>query len=260
MVRNGSLERKEPKILLFDIETAPNLGYVWGKWEQNVIDFSDHWYLLSFSVKWLNKKGVKAHGLADYKLFKHDKKNDLLLTKELWRYMDEADILIAHNGDQFDVKKANALFVKHGMKPPSAYKTIDTKKVAKRYFRFDSNKLDDLGSYLGIGRKISTDKELWFKCMEGDPKAWKKMLAYNKQDVLLLEEVYLKLRAWMDNHPNLNVLLGLNGNCPLCGSPHLQKRGFGMTRTGRVQRYQCQSPTCGGWSSGKVESIKELVK
>ena len=258
MVRKGSFDRKEPKILLFDIETAPNLGYVWGKWEQNVIEFADHWYLLSFSAKWLGEKKVFSHGLSDYKLFKHEKQNDLLLTKLLWKYLDEADIVIAHNGDQFDVKKANALFVKHKLKPPSSYKTIDTKKVAKRHFRFDSNKLDDLGSFFVIGRKIPTDKDLWFKCMAGDEKAWRKMLAYNKQDVLLLEEVYLKLRAWMDNHPNLNVLLGLNGNCPLCGSQHLQRRGFGMTRTGRVQRHQCQD--CGGWSSGKTESIKEIVK
>ena len=44
-------KEKTPKILLIDIETAPNLGYIWGKYEQNVIDYKTEWYLLSFCAK-----------------------------------------------------------------------------------------------------------------------------------------------------------------------------------------------------------------
>lgn len=247
------------KILLFDIETAPNLAFVWGKYEQDVIAFEGHWYLLSFSAKWLGSSKVHAYGLNDFKGFKKDKQNDKALTEKLWEFLNEADVVIAHNGDQFDVKKANALFVKHGMRPPKPFKSIDTKKVAKRYFRFDSNKLDDLGDYLKIGRKMQTGGfELWKGCMDGDSKSWRKMLMYNRQDVILLEKIYLKLRSWMQDHPNMNMYLGMLENCVGCGSSKVQRRGFATTRTGKTQRFHCQD--CGMWSLGKTETVKGVLK
>src|ERR1044072_2516292 len=102
------------KILLFDIETAPSLGYVWGKWEQDVLDFKREWYMLCFVAKWLDKKGMITGALTDFKTYKKDPENDRELVKQLWHLFDEADILIAHNGDQFDVKKANARFTYYG--------------------------------------------------------------------------------------------------------------------------------------------------
>ena len=97
----------EKKILLFDIETAPNLSYVWGQWEQNVIAHKKQGYPISFAYKWLNKGPVKAYSLPDFLLYRKEPENELELAKKLWELFDEADIVIAHNGDQFDVKKAN---------------------------------------------------------------------------------------------------------------------------------------------------------
>jgi DNA polymerase elongation subunit (family B) len=243
-----------PRILLFDIETAPNLAWVWGKWEQNVIDFERNWYMLSWSAKWLGEKDTLAFGLPDFPLYQRDKRNDKQLVSALWKLIDEADVVVAHNGDDFDIKKTNVRFIENGLPPPSPYRTIDTKKVAKRYFKFDSNKLDDLGSYLGLGNKIDTGGfELWQGCMEGDMKAWKKMVAYNKQDVILLEKVYLKLRTWMQNHPNLNVINETTGHCPLCSSSNVQRRGFSYTQTGKRQRFQCLD--CYGWFAEKIKLI-----
>jgi hypothetical protein len=249
----------KPKILLFDIETSPNIGYTWGKWEQDIIAFTEHWHLLCFAAKWLGQKKVFAYGLPDFKDYVPGKIDDTLLVVELWKLFDEADVIVAHNGDQFDVKKANSLFVRYGLNPPRPYVTIDTKKVAKRYFRFDSNKLDDLGQELGLGRKIQTGGfDLWQGCMAGDSRAWKKMIAYNKQDVVLLEKVYLRLRKWMTNHPNHNAFEERTTLCPNCGSENMQHRGFSVTRTGKKERYQCQS--CGAWSYGKSETLKGILK
>ena len=133
--------KNKAKILLFDIETAPNLGYVWGKWEQDVIEFDRQWYMLCFCAKWLGDKKVMTHALPDFSLYKKDPENDKELVKKLWELFNEADIIIAHNGDEFDIKKSNARFIYHGFTPNPHYKTIDTKKIAKKYFSFNENNL-----------------------------------------------------------------------------------------------------------------------
>ena len=176
----------------------------------------------------------------------------------MWGLLDKADVVIAHNGDSFDIKKTNTRFAIHGMKPPSPYKSIDTKKLAKKYFKFDSNKLDDLGMYLSVGKKLSAGGfATWKGCMQGDKKSWKRMVDYNKQDVVLLEKVYLALRPWMTNHPNINILDERLGACPTCGSDKVQKRGWAITPVNRKQRYHCQN--CGRWSMGRSEKNTGII-
>lgn len=233
------------KILLFDLETAPHLSLTWGKYEQNVISFVEYYYLLTFSWKWADEKQVHALTLADFKGFKKNPHDDASLVSELWKLFDKADIIVAHNAMGFDYKMARSFFLRHGLKPHSPVKVVDTKAAAKSVGRFPSNKLDDLGDYFHVGRKIHTDKTLWERCMAGDKKAFSEMARYNKQDVILLEKVYLLLRPWMSNHPNMNVLGGIQHACPKCGSEHIQSRGSGCNNTRVYTRYQCQS--CKGW-------------
>ena len=231
-----------PKILLFDIETAPNLAYVWGKYEQDVIRYYDEWYMLCFAAKWLDKSKIITSKLNDFKLFKKDKQNDLEICKVLWKLLDEADVVITHNGDEFDVKKTNARFIYHGLPPPSLYQTIDTKKIAKKYFKFNSNSLDDLGKHLNLGEKLKHEGfSLWLKCMSGDRNAWNKMIKYNKQDVVLLEKVYLRFLGWMNNHPNYGVYRQQTQVCPNCGSNDLMKNGLRATKTQLYQRWRCNN-------------------
>ena len=251
----------KPRILMFDIETAPNLSYVWGKWEQDVIDFKKEWYMLSFSAKWLDDKKIISFKLPDFDLYKKDKENDFELVKKLWECLDKADIVIAHNGDEFDIKKSNARFIFHGLNPPSSYRTIDTKKIAKKYFSFNSNSLNDLGKFLKIGEKFKHQGfDLWLKCMNGDRSAWKIMEKYNQQDVILLEKIYKKFLAWIQNHPNYGIYQNKEYVCPNCGSTKIHKRGFGYTKTNAYQKWQCQD--CFAWSqSVKSENvIKPQIK
>lgn len=237
------------KILLFDIETTPNLGYTWQKYDQNVLAFQREWQLLSFAYKWLGEKEV--HCVANRSL---TTKGDRTITKQLWKLFDEADILIAHNGDSFDVKKAKAKFIEHGLVPPSPSATIDTKKLAKNNFKFNSNSLNDLGKILGLGEKLSTGGfELWLGCMAGDEKAWAKMIRYNKQDVVLLEKVYLKLRGWARTSPIHAYVDGTD--CPKCGSDRMKKRGFVYLTSGIYQAHQCKS--CGGTSRSRKKLVFE---
>ena len=236
----------EPRIVLLDIETAPSLGWIWGKYEQNVIDFKTNWYLLSFAYKFLGESKVHVRALPDYPTYKKDRESDAGLIKDLWAILDGADIVIGHNLDAFDIRRTNARFLTHRLNPPTPYKTVDTLKIARRVFKFDSNKLDDLGGYLGLGRKLPhTGFHLWKGCMFGDAKSWKVMKKYNMRDIILLEDVYHLLRPWATNHPNVN-----KGEfaCPKCSSVDIQKRGFSYTLSRKKQRFQCNK--CHGWFEG----------
>lgn len=234
------MDRNTPaKIILIDIETAPNLSWVWGKWEQNVLAVQKDWYILSYAVKTLGAKSVKVHALPDYPGYAKNKEDDAALVQDLWATLDSADIVIGHNSDAFDLKKSNARFLAHGLKPPRPYKSVDTLKISRKHFKQDSNKLDDLGKYLGVGRKIvHTGFNLWSGCMRGDVKSWAQMRRYNAMDVALLERVYLKLRPWSTSHPNLSFYSCAH-NCPVCQSEELSNDGFTYTRTTKKQRKVC---------------------
>lgn len=245
------------KILLIDIETAPNLGYTWGRYEQNVIKIVREWYILTFSAKWLKGKHI-TRGLPDYREFGRDKQSDKGIVRELHTLLNEADIVVGQNSDEFDLKKINSRFSFWNLPPPSPYKTVDTLKVARRYFSFSSNKLDDLSSFWKFGNKIKTDFDLWEGCMAGNTKAFKRMKRYNKMDILLLEKAYLKVLPWIQNHPNLGMYsTGLN--CPKCGSTELEKRGFYANKTTKYQRVRCIN--CGGWARAALnfQEIRPLI-
>ena len=242
----------KPRILFFDIETSPTIGYTWGLWQQNVISTAKEWEILSFAWKWANEKTTHCRSRIDFK----DQSTDVFLLAELWDLLDSADIVIAHNGNDFDIKKSNARFLVQGLPPPSPYISIDTKLVARRYFKFNSNSLDALGKLLKCGQKLKhTGFDLWLGCMSGNKKSWKLMIKYNKQDVKLLEQVYLKLRPWINNHPNhSNQVPGKPAGCPKCGSLLLKSCGYRHTKTSSYLQWRCLD--CKGYCrSQKAEKI-----
>lgn len=242
------------KILLLDIETMANLAWVWGKYEQNVIAYEQEGFMLSVSYKWLGEKKVHFKSLKDFKGHKAKSTNDKELTKFIHGLFQEADMIVAHNGNAFDTKYIQGRFLKWNLLPPSDTKFIDTKLIAKRYFKFNSNSLDDLGEFLGLGRKVKHEGwDMWMGCYNNESKYWKMMKKYNDQDVVLLEKVYLRMRPYHTQHPRINLHTPNNPNCPKCNSSRVQKRGFRISGLGTIkQQYQCQS--CGGWWAG--ETIK----
>jgi len=253
---------KQPKIVLLDIETSPIKGLTWGMYDQNVLAVLEPAKIICAAWKYLDDPEIFCQSLPDYRGYRGGIVNDGGLVRELWKVLDEADVVVAHNGDSFDIKRLNARFVAHGLNAPSDYKTVDTLKVAKKYFRFDNNKLDELGHYLDVGRKAPNGGlATWLKCMAGDMAAWEEMRKYNVQDVALLERVYLRLRPFIQNHPNLNLIVppvGVDGHsCSTCQSINVVRRGFAITKVGRYQRYQCKD--CGSWSSGPYERVKAGV-
>lgn len=249
--------KTDSRIAFLDIETAPSIGYTWAKWEQNVIDFIQNGYLLSYSFKCANQAGVKTRGLPDYKkTWAKSKIDDSALLADLWKDLDSVDIVIAHNGDRFDLPQIRTRFVTLGMSPTSPFQTVDTLKIARSVFKFKSNKLDDLGRDLGIGRKMAhTGFHLWLGCMKGDPESWRIMKRYNRRDVLLLEELYYKFLPWSKNHPNVNK--GGETRCVRCGSNKIKRDGERFTNLRKKGLIHCLA--CGGWFEGPSEKIGGLI-
>ena len=178
------------KILFFDIETAPCKAYIWSLWQEvTSADFIEQdWYILCWSAKWLGEKKILHDFLPNHALYKKDPTNDKEILETLWKLLDEADIVVAHNGEKFDKRKVNTRFIINGMKPPSPYRMIDTRIAAKRYFAFTSNRLNDLGKFLHLGKKVDTGGfSLWKQCLAGDLNAWKRMVKYCDGDITLLE-------------------------------------------------------------------------
>ena len=243
-----------PRVALVDIETAPTLGYFWGKlYDTNIIEIKDAWYMLSYAWKWQGEKKIHVKAHCDYPEYNANLDNDFFLVKDLRDLFDEADVLIAHNGDRFDIRKAQARMIRYKMTPPSRYQSIDTLKAARKYFQFDSSRLDALGQYLGLGRKLpTTGFNLWKRTMRGDRKAWAIMKRYNMHDVGLLEQVYEELRPWMTTHPNLELFhrphVGVI--CPNCQSAHTVRKGTWYNKARKYVQHQCRD--CGHWFKGEL--------
>ena len=239
---------KKPRIAFYDLENAPSLGWYYDRYKEgNIVADEQDWFMLSFAWQWADEKKVHCKALCDYPGYAKNKIDDSHLIKDLHKLFDEADILIAHNGDRFDRRKSNSRFLGCGLPPPSPYKTIDTLKVARRQFMQGSNSLQSLGTFLGLGGKLpTTGWHTWRGAIDGNPKAWAAIKKYNKRDVSLLRGVYERLLPWVPNHPDMRVYTG-KASCRNCGSHDLQLRGEERTLTTVKQRYQCKA--CAHWGS-----------
>jgi hypothetical protein len=238
------------KILLIDIETAPNLAYCWGIWEQNINigQIVDSSYVLCWAAKWLGEDKVMFDSVK--------KSGAKKMLQKIHKLLDEADAVVHYNGTKFDIPTLNKEFLLHKMNPPAPYRQIDLLRVSRGAFKFQSHKLDYVSNSLGHGGKMKhAGFQLWVDCMANKAAAWKMMEAYNKEDVVQLEKVYYDFRPWVKNHPNHSLYDGAEV-CPACGGSNYQARGVARTSAVTYQRYQCKD--CGGWFKGaKTEDHKK---
>lgn len=250
-----------PKILILDIETAPLVAHVWGLWENNVAlnQIVSDWHVMSWSAKWLDDKKVMYMDQRNAKDVTDDKK----ILEGIWKLIDEADIIVGQNQRAFDLKKLNARFILNGLRPPSSYRTIDTKVLASRKFKFSSNKLEYMTERLNKKyKKLKHTKfpghSLWTECLKGNKAAWREMEIYNRHDVLSTEELYKILAPW-DVSIDMNVYHGREDNlCQSCGSHKLKKNGYRYTNAGKFQRYVCDD--CGAENKGTTNLLSKEKK
>ena len=175
------------------------------------------------------------------------------MLKGIHELLDDAEAVVSYNGKSFDLPTLNKEFLLHDMPPPAPYKQIDLLKVARDQFNFVSNKLDYVAKALGLnGKTKHTGFQLWIDCLAKKPEAWELMEKYNKQDVILLEEVYNKFLPWIKGHPNRNLYDAITG-CPVCGSEKYQSRGIAYSSGAAYTRYQCSNNTCKKWFRGAAK-------
>lgn len=257
-VNNGEIKLTTPKILTIDIETSPVLAAVWGLYNQNVGLSMIHkdWYILSYAAKWLDSDEV----IYNDKSGSWKNEDDLSLINEIWELLNQADIVIGQNSKRFDVKKINSRFVINGLKPPTSFKQVDTLEIAKRTFGFTSNKLEYMTDkictrYKKLKHANFAGYELWKECLQGNPLAWDEMQEYNIHDVLATEELYIKLRPWMKNHPNLNLYTDEVSNVCVCGANDWEHSGYHYTSVSKFDKFQCNS--CGAEVRGRVNHFSK---
>lgn len=201
-------EKKGPRVLIYDIETAPLLGYCWSLWDNNIglNQIHSDWHVLSWAAKWMGEEDVYYQDQRGAVNVEDDKQ----LLQGIWKLLDECDFVITQNGKKFDQKKLNARFVIHGMKPPSSYRHIDVLQIAKSQFGFTSNKLQYMTEtlckkYKKSGHAKFSGFELWSECLRGNLEAWTEMENYNILDILSLEELYSIISPWDGKLPNFDV-------------------------------------------------------
>ena len=255
--------RTAPRILLLDIETSPMEVLVWGLFKQRIPpdNILKEWSILSWSAKWLFESDIMSAVVTPEEAVNRTEKS---IIRGIWNLLEEADIVIGHNLDKFDLRKLNAKFFLNDLGPPMPYQTIDTYKVSKRQFAYPCYRLNYLLDLIDNHRKkIETNYELWKRCVRGEQQALTEMVTYNEQDVVILEDLYVKLRPWIRSHPNFATYVECdNSVCPTCGNEDLDWRGFYNTPSGRYEAFRCLD--CGSIGRSRFTDIdkdrrKEIV-
>ena len=229
-----------PNILIFDIETSFYHFVGWGTYKQYIQHYqiTKHQYIISWAAKWLYDDEIMSDVVTSEESKNRDDKRIL---ESIHKLLDKADIVIGHNGDRFDLRKLKWRFISEDMEPPSPYKVIDTLKVARREFFAPSYKQDFLTKYFKLQKKLETNFDLWKDCEAGVQEKLDEMVEYNRHDVIGLEELYLKIRPYMHNHPNLGVLMDRDV-CPSCGKEDIiETEAEYITSANRFPVYRCNN-------------------
>lgn len=248
---------KEPKILYFDVETSlihvEQLVFQLKQYSNYIpyTSIKQDFTIICASWQWIGEKTIHSVSVLDNG--NKDPANDRHVVQTLRDVVAEADILVYHNGDNFDLKKLNTRIMVHKLTPlPNKITSIDTYKAAKKTGQFTSNRLDYLAKLAGVGEKLETTPGLWEKALHGDPKAIKQMVVYNKQDIRIGVGVYLWMKPYI-KHPNLALLrtgLCADDVCGNCEKKTMISNGRRVTATRRYLRMQCTS--CGHYAQKEL--------
>lgn len=232
------------KILIYDIETLPNLCYAWDTYSDRAIPLE---FILK--PKSICTIAYKWYGSPEtYVLVVDTPYDDKSILEQFLPEWSKADYAVAHYS-RFDKPFIAARLMANGLPSLPPVNDICTYKLAKAHFgrSLNGNKLDHLGTILGVGRKIKTGADLWVGCASGDKEALAKMAEYNKQDVDLLAEVFKAMLPYVKSKLNLNLMTDEPIlRCKACASDKLKQCGYEYTANSMRHRYLCE---CGSWST-----------
>lgn len=206
----------ERRRLFFDIEVSPNIGLFWKSGHEVSVDHNSiikERAIICICYKWEGQKKV-------YSLRWDKNQNDKKMVSDFIKVADCASELVGQNGDRFDVKWIRTRAIIHGLLWTPYINTLDTLKMARGSFNFNSNRLDYLGKVLLHKGKLDTGFNLWKDILlHNSESSMKKMIKYCKNDVILLEEVFNKFAPYVK--PKMSYATD-KGNCPECNSDNLR--------------------------------------
>ncbi len=242
-----------PRILLFDLETLPNLPEALKVWTA-LSNYPGQTLRASITsiicVGWkiLNSKQTHCINAWDFQSWQKDVNDDGPLVREAHKIFKGVDCIVSHNGKRFDWKFFQTRLLFHGLEPLPKIHHVDTCAEAKRNLLIFNNRLNTVSKFFKEEEKMDHEGwDLWVKVHGRDPKAMKTMTEYCKQDVDVLEGVFKKLRPVIGTLPNFNLFNPMKSrSCPGCGSTRLQRRGRYLTKTRAYNRYVCKD--CKSWS------------
>lgn len=219
--------------LFLDLETSPNIGTFWRCGYKLNIDHAN-----IIKERAIICIGWKWEGDDEVHCWSWDKnQDDKELLQRFIEILNDADEIVAHNATRFDWPwlRTRALF--HGLPPIPEVKVVDTLTWAKRKFQFNSNRLDYIAKFLGLGGKIKTGFDLWKAVvLQNDLKALADMMRYCQKDVTLLEQVWAKLCVLVPAKTHAGVLGGGDKwTSPYDGSTDVHLSKTRVTAAGTIQ-------------------------
>lgn len=221
------------KRMFFDIETSYSIGWFWNPAFNTTISYNQvikYPAIICICWKWEGSK--KVHSLE------WNKGEDKQMLKKFLKELNEADEVIGHNGDRFDLKWIRTRYLYHGWESIPEIKSLDTLKIARNKFKFPSNRLDAIGQYLGVGGKMDIGGiQLWHDIIQKNSKsAMNKMVKYCKRDVELLEKVFLKMQGYSKPKTHIGVFAGEGKeSCPYCACTDYKLNNRRVSTTGIVR-------------------------
>jgi DNA polymerase elongation subunit (family B) len=222
------------KRLFFDIETSPNIVYSWrigynlNITPENIINERA---IICIGYKWETEDNIHT-------LTWDNNKCDKQMLEDFVKVANTADELIAHNGDRFDIKWIRTRCIFHRIPMFPHYKTLDTLKKAKSGFNFNSNKLDYIAQFLGVGAKVKhSGFDMWKGVMSNSKEALDEMVNYCKGDIIVLEDVFLTMQNYIKPNTHAGVINNnLKYSCPCCSSENISLVKNNVTAMGTVKR------------------------
>lgn len=178
------------RVLFWDIETSPMEVWTYAIGQNIAISPSQIEHESKITSIAYMFEGDKFPKYLEWE-FKDGEGDDELMLKKFVSVLDTADIVVAQNGDRFDLTTFYWRLNELKLPPPeNEIITLDTLKLSRRVFRSPSHKLDYRSKVYGFGGKIKQDMGDCIAVAKGDSKKQKERVRYNIKDVLDLRRLF----------------------------------------------------------------------
>lgn len=229
-----NLDMHNIKRLFWDIETSQyevrsfRIGYKLNLGYQNITKLAK---IICVSWGWEGEDKIHNlrwdEGMCDKKMI-----------GELVKVLNEADEIVAHNGDRFDIKWVRTRASYHRIPMRPKYRSFDTLKKAKAHFNFPNNRLDTIAKFYGVGAKVQHDGiKMWDAVQDGDKHYLNEMVKYCDGDIVVLQDVYYAMQSYITHNTHVGTHNGgLKHSCPNCGSEDTKLLKNNFTALGTIKR------------------------